>query len=98
MLIGGMVDNQLCDNSQASRVSFVDKCLKILQRAVCRIYGRVVGNVVAIISERRGIEREQPNGGDAQVLQVVELLRQSAKVADAFIGAVEERAHVQLID
>ena len=58
----------------------------------------VVGDVVAVVAQRRGIKRQQPQRRDAQVLQIVELLRQAAKVADAVVVAVVERADVQLID
>ena len=71
---------------------------EVVERAVGRVDVGVVGDVVAVVAQRRRIERQQPEGGDAQVLQVVELLRQPAEVADAVAVAVEERADVQLVD
>ena len=58
----------------------------------------VVGDVVAVVAQRRGTEGQQPDGGDAQVLQVVELLRQAAEIADAVGHAVEEGADVDFVD
>src|SRR5262249_58331671 len=40
----------------------------------------------------------QPQRGDAEVLQVVELLGQPGEVADAVVVAVGERLDVQLVD
>ena len=58
----------------------------------------VVGDVVAVVAAGRGIERQQPQRGDAEVLQVVELLGQAGEVADAVVVAVGERLDVKLID
>ena len=50
-----------------------------------------VGDVVAAVAQRRGVERQQPDAVDAEPLQVVELLDQPAEVARAVAVAVEER-------
>src|SRR5205085_10613060 len=47
---------------------------------------------------RGPIEREQPENVDAEVLQVVELARQSLEIADAVVVRVEERLDVRLVD
>jgi hypothetical protein len=79
-------------------VGLAQELLHITERAVARVDGGVVGDVVAIVLERRGVEGQQPERGDAEVLQVVQLLSQAAEVADAIFVAVVERPHVQLID
>ena len=67
-------------------------------RAVARMHALVVGDVIPVVAQRRGIEGEDPQGVDAEPLQVVELLRQPGKVADAVVVAVEEGADVRLVD
>jgi len=57
----------------------------------------VVGDVVAVIAQRRGIERQQPQRGDAEILEVVELPRDAGEIADAVVVRIEERLHVQLV-
>ena len=74
------------------------KALEILQRAVRGMNVGVVGDVVAVVAQRRGTEGQKPDGGYAQVFQVIELLRQAAEVADAVGNAVEEGAHVHFVD
>ena len=59
---------------------------------------RVIGDVVAVVAQRRRKKRKQPQAGDAEVLQIIELLNQARKIADAVVIAVGEGADVQLID
>src|SRR3546814_5388287 len=60
--------------------------------------GGVVGDVVPVVAERRGIERQHPDGVDAELGDVVEPVDQSCEVADAVAVAVLERLDVQLVD
>ena len=55
------------------------KCLEVLQRAVGRMDARVIGDVVAVVSQRRGIKGQQPERGDAEVLQVIEFFGKPRK-------------------
>ena len=98
MLVGGVVDDQLGDDADAARVRLVDEALEVVQRAVARMDVLVVGDVVAVVAQRRRIERQQPERVDAELLEVVELLRQAGEVADAVVVAVEEGADVHLVD
>ena len=58
----------------------------------------VVRDVVAVILQGGRVERKQPYRGDAQVLEIVELLRQPLKISDPVIVAVIEGANVQFLD
>ena len=98
MLIGGVVDDQFGDHLQAAAMRFVDELPKVLQRAVVGMYVGVVGNVVTVVAQWRRIERQQPDGVDAQLLDVIELLRQAGEVADAVAVGVVERLDVHLVD
>ena len=75
-----------------------DERLEVVERAVARMDVPVVGDVVAVVAQRRREERQQPQAGDAEPLQVVELLREALEVADAVVVAVEERLDVRLVD
>src|SRR5439155_23061064 len=96
VLVGRMVQHQLGDDSNSALVGRGEQLLKIGQRAVGRVDARIFGDVVAVVLQRRWIKRQEPDDGDAEILQVVELLRQAPKVADAVADAVVERTHVQL--
>ncbi len=82
VLVGRVVDHQLGDHLQPAPVRLADEEAEVADRAVRRVDVHVVGDVVAVVAQRRRIERQQPDGGDAEVAQVVELLRQPAEIAD----------------
>ncbi len=98
MLIGGVVDDQLDEHLDLALVRRADECSEVVERAVARMHAQVVGDVVAVVFERRGKERQQPEAGDAEALQIVELLGQAREIADAVVVAVEERLDVRLVD
>ncbi len=98
MLVGSVVQHDLGDDAQVALVRFVEEPLELAQVAVGGIDAAVVGDVVALVAQRRRVEGQQPDRGDAEVLQVVEFAGQTPEVADAVAVAVGERAHVQLVD
>ena len=98
VLIGGVVEHELGDDPQPALVRLVEEAPELPQGAVGRVDAAVVGDVVAVVAQRRRVERQQPDRGDAEVLEVVEPLREPDEVADAVAVAVGERAHVQLVD
>ncbi|MNP10989.1 hypothetical protein D3C76_1031570 [compost metagenome] len=98
MLVGGVVDDQLGDHPQAAPVRLGDEAAGVGQAAVVRVDPAVHGDVVAVVAQRRGIERQQPEGVHPQLGDVVELLDQPGEVADAVVVGVEERLHVDLVD
>jgi hypothetical protein len=98
MLIGGVVDNQLGDDADVAAVGRIDQLIEVVDRAVARMDVLVIGDVVAVVLERRRVERLQPETRDPEALEVVELLREAGKVADAVVGAVEKGADVRLVD
>src|SRR5436305_79189 len=58
----------------------------------------VVGDIVAVVALRRGKKRQQPDTGDSQLLEVIELEHQTAKIADAIVIAVGEGLYVGFVD
>ena len=59
------------------------KPVEISHGAVLGIDRFVVGNVVAEIDLGRGIDGRQPDGVDAQALEVIEPLGNSVEIADS---------------
>ncbi len=98
VLVGGVIDDELGDDAQAAPLGFLDEALEILHGPEIGIDVAIVGDVVTVVAAGRGIERQQPQRGDAEVLQIAELLGQSGKIADAVIVAVGKGLDVQLID
>ena len=98
VLVRGVVADELRDDPQAHRMGCPDEGAEVRHRPVRRMDVRVVGDVVAIVTQRGGIERQQPDRGDTQVAQVVELLDQAAEVARAVAGGIPEGPEVDLVD
>ncbi len=98
VLVRGVVDHQLGDHPEAPAVGLAQEAAEGGEVAVHRVDPAVVGDVVALVLERRGVERQQPEGGDPQLLEVVELAGEAGEVADAVAVGVRERAHVELVD
>ncbi len=98
VLIGGVVDDQFDHYLQTAVVSGVKKGLKIFQRAIAGMHGEIVGDVVAVVAQRRSKKRQQPDAGDAELLQVVQLFQQALKISDAIVVGIFKRLDVQLIN
>src|SRR5206468_3324998 len=58
----------------------------------------VVGDVVAVVAVRSGLEGHQPQSGDSEASQVVEPADEPLEVADAIAVGVHERPNVQAIE
>jgi len=90
MLVGGVVDHQFGDHLDAAAMRLAHELAKFAHAAVGAVDVAVIGDVVAVVAERRRIERQEPDRGDAEVLKIVESLREAGEVADAVaIGIVE---------
>ncbi len=98
VLVGGVVDHEFGDDAQAPPLRLDDEAPEILHRAEIGIDGAVVADVIAVVTAGRGIERQQPQRGDAEVLEIIELFGQSGEIADAIVVAVGESLDVKLID
>src|SRR5450432_2011471 len=62
------------------------------------MHAGVVRDIVAVIAQRRWEERKQPDAGYAQVLKVIQLLREAFEIAHAVVVAVKESFDVGFID
>ena len=82
MLVGGVIDDQLGDDTNAARMRLADELPEVGQRAVVGMDVAVFADVVAVVETRGRIERQQPDRVDAQIGDVVELRDQSREIAD----------------
>ena len=98
MLVRAVADDLVDDDLEPERVRLFHQPVEIAQRAEDRIDVAVVRHVVAEILHRRGEERAQPDGVDAEIGDVVEPLGDADEVADAVAIVVLEGARVDLVD
>src|SRR5690606_29450050 len=71
---------------------------EVLECPVARVDLGVRSDVVAVVAQRRRVERQEPDRGDTELLQVIELRSQAAEITDPVAVGVRERADVQLVD
>ena len=71
---------------------------EVAERAVARIDAVIVGDVVAVVPAGRGLERHQPDRGDAEPLQIIEPAQQALEIADAVAVGVHVGADGQAIE
>ena len=98
MLVRGVVDDEVDEHADAALLGAVGELDEIAERAVARIDAVVVGDVVAVVALRRGLERHQPDRGDAEPVQVVEPAHQAREVADAVAVGIHVGADRQAVD
>ncbi len=98
MLVRGVIDDELGDHPQLSTLRLLHEAAKVLHGAEIGIDVAVVRNVVAVVAAGGGIERQQPERRDAEILQIVELFGQPREIADSVAVAVGKGLDVQLVD
>src|ERR1035438_4083651 len=75
-----------------------DQAVKVGQGAVLGVYILVIRDVIAEVDLRRGIAGSEPDGVNAQLLQVVQPRGNAVQVADAVAVRVLKAARVDLVD
>jgi hypothetical protein len=93
-----VVEDKLDDYPQAAPMRFAEEDLKIAQGAAVGMDIHVMRDVVAVVAERRRVERQEPDSSDAEILNIVELLGQACEVTDPITVTVVKRAYVKLVD
>src|SRR5579885_3587854 len=98
MLCRGVIDDEFGDHAKATTMRFPQEYLEIPEISVARMNIDVIRDIVTVVLQRRRIERQKPERGDPQILQIVKFLGEPAKVANAVAVAVEEGTDVCLVD
>jgi len=98
VLVRSVVDDQFGDHPQPACMGFGDKTPGVGHGPVVAVYATVFGDVIAVVTAWRRVERQQPDGVYAEVGDVVELGDQPRKVTDAIVIGVEEGFDVDLIN
>jgi len=94
MLVGAVVDHQLGDDLEVAGVGRMDEGAEVSQGAVIGMDVLIVGNIVAIIAQGRGIKGHEPQRVHPQFLEIVQPLDQTPEITDAILAAVAKRLDV----
>jgi hypothetical protein len=98
VLVGGVVDDQVHHQLEATTVYVGQQPVELLQRPEQRVDVLVVADVVAVVVHRRAIHRRQPENVDPQRDQMVEASADAGQVTRAVAVPVGEAAGVDLVD
>ena len=98
MLIGSMVENQLRNDMHLAGMGGIHQPPEIVECTEFRTDAFIVEHVVAVVPARRRIERQEPDCIDAERCQVIQLPRQSGKIAESIPIGIEERLYMELVD
>src|SRR5690606_17941957 len=58
MLIGCVIDNELGDDFESAPMRLFDEMPEVIERAVIRVNVAVVRDIVPVVPQRRGVERQ----------------------------------------
>ena len=98
VLIGTVVHNQIHEHPHAHAVGAFQHFLKNVQITEIRVDVFVIGDVVAIIGVRGGIQRAEPDRVGAEAFDVIQFLQHTVQVADAVAVSVAETAWPDLVN
>ena len=98
VLIGGVVDDQVHHELDVVLVRGFEQLIEVFHGAELGHDGTVVGDVVAVVIVRGGVDGGEPQHLNAQLGEVRDLLGDTGQVADAVAVGVVEGAGVDLVD
>src|SRR5438094_9172990 len=76
----------------------IKKGPEIVEGAEGGIGVEMIGDVVAVITQRRRIKRKKPDGRDAELLEIIQFLDQATEIAHSIAVTVAKRLDVQFVD
>ena len=97
-LIRRMVRHEIDDHANAAAMSLRYEAIERGKIAEVGMDAAVVADVVAPVLERRRVDGIQPDGVDAERLEIVEMRGDAVEVADAVAVRVGKRARINLIE
>src|ERR1035437_9704775 len=98
MLMRTVVDHKIHDDADIALMRLARQGIEVRQSAIHRIDILVIGYIVAKVELRRRIAGGDADSVHSQGMQVVELGRDSAQVAEAIVVAVRKAARINLIE
>ncbi len=97
-LLGGVVEHHVEQDADVVVARGGEQAVEVGEGAVLGVDGGVAGDVVAEVDLGRGVHGRDPDGVDAEGLEVGEALSDAVEVADAVVICVLKAARVDLVD
>ena len=97
MLIGAMVYNQIHQNVHITFFCFLQKPVDILDGAEAGIDVIIIGNIIALVRQRRTEAGGQPDDVHSQVFQVIQLADDTGNITDSVTVGIVKALGINLI-
>ena len=98
MFVRGVVDDEVDQDADAALLGGVGEFDEIAERAIARVDGVEITNIVAVVAVGCGLKRHQPDRRYAKPIEIIETPHQAGKVADAVTIGVHEAADGEALD
>lgn len=98
MLVRGVVDHEIHDETHAPAVESLDERIEVREAAEFLHDVLVVADVVAVVLVRRAVDGVEPDYIDAERSDVIDLFEYAAQIADAVAVRILEAPGIYLID
>ncbi|MEJ1968368.1 MAG: hypothetical protein WDN03_06990 [Rhizomicrobium sp.] len=98
VLVRRVVEHKFGDHAHPFGMRQRDEAAHVVDRAIVGMDAAIVRDVVAVVAPGRWIKRQEPDRSDAQFGEIVELVYQALKIADAVIVGIGERLDMELVD
>ncbi len=97
VFFGGMPRHKVQNHTHAAFFRFTEQSLEVGVCSVARRHLTVVGHVIPRILKRRNKTGVQPDGADAQALNVIELFDNAGNIPDAVAIAVVKALRINFV-
>ena len=98
MLVGRVVEHQLGYHPYVSFVGLSQKFAEINQGSVIGVNVEKIGDIVPAVAQRGWIKRQEPDGRNTKVFDVIELLAKPLEVPDPVVITVKKCFDVDFVD
>ena len=98
MLVGGMIEHKIHDDADVVLFRFRNQAVHVVEAAEDRVDILIIGDIVTVIFLRGTVNRGEPDGVDAQVLQIVQMFDDTRNITDTVSVGILKSLRVDLID
>jgi hypothetical protein len=98
VLIGSVVHDEVDEDAHAALLAAPGEFNKVAEGAVAGVDAVVICYVVSVVAIGRGLKGHEPEGGDAEALQVVEAAQETLEVADAVSVCIHVSGNGEAVD
>src|ERR1700722_13185115 len=98
MFIGGVVYDQIDEQTKSALFTTLREFNKVPQGAISGIDAVVISDVVSIVPTRRGLKRHEPYGCDAHSLEIIQTSHQTLEVPNTVTVCIHIGGDRQTVD